>query len=59
MAKHRIELETNEVNQLLAVLGTRPINEALPLFSKISQQLQAVPPPPANGEAKQEPAPNG
>lgn len=54
MAKHHIELETNEAQQVLNILGTRPFNEVAPLIQRIASQLQAVPPPPADGAAQPE-----
>ena len=61
MAKHHIELETNEANQVLNILALRPFNEVAPLIQKISQQLQGAPPPPNGGGAigKEQQAPNG
>ena len=50
MATHHITLETNEVQQVLNILGTRPFNEVAPLIQKLAGQLQA-PAPPTNGDA--------
>lgn len=54
MATHHITLETNDVQQVLNILGTRPFNEVAPLIQKIAAQLQAAPPPPADGAAQPE-----
>ena len=55
MAKHHIELETNEAQQVLNILGTRPFNEVAPLIQRIAQQLQPAAPPPANGAEQPQP----
>jgi hypothetical protein len=59
MATFHIELEQNELQQVLNVLGQRPFAEVAPLINKIAQQAQA-PPPPGNGQHQEKaPAPNG
>ena len=49
MAYHHLVLDTNQVQQVLNILGTRPFNEVAPLIQKIAAQLQPAAPPPGNG----------
>jgi hypothetical protein len=54
MATFHIELEQNELQQVLNVLGQRPFAEVAPLINKIAQQAQGPPAKPPNGATQPE-----